>query len=78
MIRDIHPSPLIDYYKDDCLELLIDEDGSGGTHTYNYNAFLYHISISYDAIDLGENAQPQLYNDHLEIKIILWEGEAGR
>ncbi|MBN2443463.1 MAG: DUF362 domain-containing protein [Spirochaetales bacterium] len=68
ILRDIHPSPLVDYYKDDCLEVFIDADASGGIHTYNYNAFAYHISLTYDVADLGNTSQPRLYNDHIETK----------
>jgi uncharacterized protein (DUF362 family) len=67
ILRDVHPDPLVDYYKDDCIEILIDEDGSGGTHTHNYNAFIYHVSLQFDAVDLGKDGQPHLFNDHLKI-----------
>ncbi len=66
---DTHEYPLKDYYKDDTLEIFIDEDRSGGDHRYNYNAFAYHISVKdFNAVDLNKNQSPMLYNDHLNIK----------
>jgi hypothetical protein len=67
-LSDIHPDPLVDYYQDDCLELFIDEDHSGGEHTANYNAFAYHISLDYDIIDTGLNYQPKAYNSHAQVR----------
>lgn len=67
ILRDIHPDPLIDFYKDDCLEVFIDEDASGGEHTYNYNAFAYHVSLSYDIVDLHTDKKSRLLNDHMEV-----------
>jgi uncharacterized protein (DUF362 family) len=68
ILRDIQSNPLIGYWKDDCIEIFIDEDKSGGIHTYSYNAFAYHISLSYDVVDLHTDSQPKLYNDHIEVK----------
>lgn len=79
VLSDVHPDPLVDYYKDDCLELFLDEDHSGGEHTYNYNAFAYHISLTYDIVDTGTNRLPRLFNDHAQIRrtkhgnVYLWE-----
>jgi len=42
-------NPYNEIYNDDCLELFINEDGLGGMHENNNNAFAYHLS--YD----GEN-----------------------
>jgi hypothetical protein len=61
-LSDVHSNPTDNYWNDDCLELFIDEDNSGGWHTYNYNAFAYHISIYYDVVDTDG-----LYNDNIEI-----------
>jgi hypothetical protein len=39
-------------YEDDCLELFINEDGQGGTHTNNNIAFAYHMCFdSLNAMD---------------------------
>ena len=45
------------YYNYDVVEVFIDEDRSGGTHTNDNNAFAYHITsgnstVEYDAIDI--------------------------
>ncbi|KNY25656.1 stalk domain-containing protein [Pseudobacteroides cellulosolvens] len=69
VVSDTHDDPLKDYYKDDTLEIFIDEDCSGGDHRFNYNAFAYHISVKdFNAVDLNINQSPMLYNDHLNIK----------
>gem|GEM_PF-2645273 len=68
VLSDKHNNPLVDYYKDDTLEIFIDEDGSGGDHKYNYNAIGYHIAMDYNAVDLDRSGTPRLYNDHLIMK----------
>ncbi|MEN0006929.1 MAG: sugar-binding protein [Bacteroidota bacterium] len=40
---DIHEDGLDRYWDDDCLEIFIDEDHSGGNHQYSHNAFAYNI-----------------------------------
>ncbi|WMJ71619.1 sugar-binding protein [Cytophagaceae bacterium ABcell3] len=60
--------PFDDWWEDDCLELFIDEDHSGGNHQFNHSAFAYHITLDYDVVDLGPDEKPHLYNDHLEVK----------
>lgn len=69
VISETRTDPLDAYYEDDCVELFIDEDHSGGDHTYNYNAFAYHISTLYDVVDLDVSKKPRLYNDHVEVKM---------
>ncbi len=59
--------PLKNYPDNDCPEVFIDEDASGGEHTNNYNAFAYHISTLYDVVDVGIDGQPLLYNDHIKV-----------
>ena len=39
--------PLVRWWDDDCLEIFVDEDNSGGEHQYNHNAFAYHIIYKY-------------------------------
>lgn len=68
VLSDTHPDPLVDYYKDDTLEIFLDEDNSGGDHKYNYNAIAYHIAMDYNAVDLNKSGAPTLYNDHLNMK----------
>jgi hypothetical protein len=64
-ILNIH-EPLNAYWDDDCVEVFIDENRSGGNHQYNYNAFAYHISPSMDAVDMGTDQKPHLYNSHVQ------------
>ncbi|MBN1599389.1 MAG: T9SS type A sorting domain-containing protein [Bacteroidales bacterium] len=64
---DDHGDPVVDYWQDDCLEIFIDEDNSGGIHQYNFNAFAYHVSLLYDAVDLADDHQAHLFNDHVEV-----------
>lgn len=79
VLHDHYPDPTDSYWKDDCLEVFIDEDASGGDHKYNYNAFAYHISTLYDVVDLGLNGKKRLLNDHIDVKktqegnIYTWE-----
>ncbi|MFA6401578.1 MAG: sugar-binding protein [Salinivirgaceae bacterium] len=58
--------PLVNYWDDDCVEVFIDEDHSGGIHQYNYNAFAYHISPTMDAVDMGPDKKAHLYNSHVQ------------
>lgn len=56
------------YWDNDILEVFVDEDGSGGEHTYNYNAFAYHIDKNYDVFDIDTDSSAYLYNDHVNVK----------
>lgn len=65
VLVDFHRNPLEQYWDDDCLEVFIDEDFSGGDHQYSHNAFAYHISLDNQAIDIGKDRQPRAYTDHV-------------
>lgn len=70
VIFDQHADPLYFYWDDDCLEIFIDEDHSGGDHQFNFNAFAYHVSLDNQAIDIGESTPERpvnfiQLNDHL-------------
>ncbi len=70
ILFDQHADPRHLYWDDDCLEIFIDEDGSGGNHQFNYNAFAYHVALDNQAVDIGEkNADGSdnfvLLNDHI-------------
>ncbi|WP_394200525.1 CBM9 family sugar-binding protein [Shewanella waksmanii] len=71
VIFDQYANPLHRYWDDDCLELFVDEDNSGGLHQYNFNAFAYHVAVDNQVVDFGpgETAQakggPMLFNDHI-------------
>jgi len=52
-LYDAHPDPKQNYWDDDCLEIFIDADASGGDHLYNFNAFAYHVALDGQVADLG-------------------------
>ncbi len=64
ILIDTHRDPLVQYWDDDCLEIFVDEDHSGGEHQYNHNAFAYHMSLDNQAIDIGTDERARAYNDH--------------
>lgn len=66
VLVDFHRDPLTQYWDDDCLEIFIDENHSGGNHQYNHNAFAYHISLDNQAIDIGTDKLPRDYNSHVD------------
>jgi len=60
--------PYNEIYKDDCLELFINEDGKGGMHENNNNAFAYHLS--YDGVNAmdyvaGQNNNSPFKNSYI-------------
>ena len=79
VLVDSHRDPLEQYWDDDCLEIFIDEDHSGGDHQYNHNAFAYHLSLDNQAIDIGTDRQARSYTHHVESRWqqrgdkIIWE-----
>jgi hypothetical protein len=66
ILIDTHRDPSVQYWDDDCLEIFIDENFSGGDHQYNYNAFAYHVSLDNQAIDVGTDKLAHNYSDHIE------------
>lgn len=71
VLFDSHPNPLEFYWDDDCLEVFIDEDASGGDHENNFNAFAYHIALDNQVVDIGPRNEDGstnfvLLNEHLE------------
>ena len=75
VLIDTHRDPLHRYWDDDCLEVFVDEDFSGGDHQYNHNAFAYHMSLDNRAIDIGTDARPRDYSHHVESR---WRQHDGR
>ena len=79
VLLDIHRDPLVQYWDDDCLEIFLDEDFSGGDHQYNHNAFAYHVSLDNQTIDIGTDKLPHNYSHHVESRWkqqgskIIWE-----
>jgi hypothetical protein len=65
ILFDKTADPKVKYWDDDCLEVFIDSDASGGNHQYNHSAFAYHIALDNQAVDLGEDQKARLYNDHV-------------
>jgi len=70
VLFDQHADPRHLYWDDDCLEIFLDEDASGGNHQFNYNAFAYHVALDNQSVDIGEkNADGSdnfvLLNDHI-------------
>lgn len=70
VLFDQHADPLYFYWDDDCLEIFIDEDGSGGNHQFNFNAFAYHIALDNQVVDMGTPTASSkdnfiLLNDHI-------------
>ena len=75
ILFDSHRDPLVQYWDDDCLEIFVDEDYSGGEHHSNHNAFAYHFSLDNQAIDIGTDGKARSYSHHVESS---WRQEAGR
>jgi hypothetical protein len=74
ILFDAHRDPLVQYWDDDCLEVFVDEDYSGGDHQFNHNAFAYHFSLDNQAIDIGTDEKARNYSHHTESK---WRQQAG-
>ena len=53
LMTSTNADPTWKYPSFDCLEVFVDEDKSGGDHTFNNNAFAYHLTQSLHAVDLG-------------------------
>ena len=66
ILFDSHRDPLVQYWDDDCVEIFIDEDYSGGNHQFNHNAFAYHMSLDNRAIDIGTDKLARDYSHHVE------------
>lgn len=62
---DQQKDPLKFWWDDDCVEVFIDEDNSGGEHQFNHNAFAYHVALDGNVVDLAPENVPTLYNDHI-------------
>lgn len=79
-LSDDHANPIQEWWNDDCLEVFIDENRSMGDHEKNCNAFAYHVSLFYDAVDLNASGQGVNYKDNIEVDMdtigantYLWE-----
>ncbi|MFT4809620.1 MAG: hypothetical protein ACJAXM_000707 [Arenicella sp.] len=65
ILFDKTADPKVKYWDDDCLEVFIDSDASGGNHQYNHSAFAYHIALDNQAVDIGDDQKAHFYNKHL-------------
>ncbi|NRD19715.1 sugar-binding protein [Winogradskyella eckloniae] len=65
---DNNVDPLTAWWDDDCLEIFVDEDNSGGEHQFNHNAFAYHIALDGNVVDMSTDKTGKLYNSHIESK----------
>lgn len=65
VLRDDHSNPTMNYWDDDCVEIFLDEDKSGGPHQYSYNAFAYHVSLAYEPVDGGPDGVARVYADDI-------------
>ncbi len=75
VLIDTHRDPLVQYWDDDCLEIFIDEDYSGGEHRFNHNAFAYHFSLDNRAIDLSTSEKPRDYSHHVQSQWRQYDGK---
>lgn len=79
ILYDGHRDPLLQYWDDDCFEVFLDEDFSGGDHQYNHNAFAYHMSLDNRAVDIGTDKKPRDYSHHVKSRwrqndgTLVWE-----
>lgn len=67
LISDDHANPLQNWWDDDCVEVFLDEDRSKGYHETNNNAFAYHVSTKYDAIDEDASGKGVNYKNNLKV-----------
>ena len=76
---DNYKDPLKNWWDEDCLEVFIDEDNSGGNHQYNHSAFAYHIDLDGNVVDVTPKKEGKLYNSHIASKRVtngnttIWE-----
>lgn len=73
VLRDEFENPLERWWDEDCVEIFIDEDNSGGGHQFDHNAFAYHIDTKGNVVDIIAENEPRLFNDHIESKRITSE-----
>jgi hypothetical protein len=86
VLLDKEADPLVAWWDDDCLEIFVDEDNSGGNHQYTHNAFAYHVALDGHVVDMSPQQTGRLYNSHViskryttgntstwEVKILLFD-----
>ncbi|MFD1064202.1 DUF6265 family protein [Winogradskyella litorisediminis] len=70
ILLDKEKDPLKAWWDDDCLEIFVDEDNSGGNHQFNHNAFAYHIALDGNVVDMSTEKKGILFNSHITSKRI--------
>ncbi|SHH41792.1 DUF6265 family protein [Winogradskyella jejuensis] len=70
ILLDKEKDPLKAWWDDDCLEIFVDEDNSGGNHQFNHNAFAYHIALDGNVVDMSTEEKGILFNSHITSKRI--------
>ena len=68
VLFDKEPEPTKAYWDDDCLEIFIDEDNSGGDHLNNFNAFAYHLALDTQVADIApakDGGMPAVFKEHV-------------
>lgn len=65
VLFDQYQDPFNLWWDDDCVEVFVDADNSGGGHQYTNNAFAYHVSLSGDVIDIAPDEKPRNFKDHV-------------
>lgn len=63
--RDTHPDPLAAWWDDDCLEIFVDPDHSGGNHQYSHQAFAYHVALDGYVVDMARDSAGHLFDKHV-------------
>ena len=66
VLYDKESDPLKLWWDDDCLEIFIDADNSGGGHQFTHNAFAYHVALDGNVVDVAPGSVPTLYNSHVK------------
>lgn len=66
-VSDRYADALSNWWNDDCAEIFLDEDRSGGDHQNNFSAWAYHVSTKGEVVDYGDDAQPHRFDDHVRI-----------
>lgn len=81
ILSEQYKDPFTQWWDDDCVEIFIDADNSGGEHQFNNNAFAYHVALDGNVVDLDATKKPVLYNNHIQMKrttnrdVSVWEFE---
>jgi hypothetical protein len=72
ILFDSHRDPLVQYWDDDCVEIFIDEDYSGGDHQYN------HSTRITPAVTINTTTTPSRITCHSTTRRSTWARTNGR